>query len=311
MSDATDSDRILLGRTTEPFPTPLPAKRLVYKGEELRRKREGTWDAATMVSETSPEGAALRAHRTSLEKVTVAQEIAVERRKNERPPQEPTAPPTPLTSTVQSGTTKGELLPPVQSKSAEREPGRNNYSTIRLTSPRPVARTPAWGTTKAEVLSRAKAAVEDGEDLRISAERLACAQEDFHASLREIGRAIGRSASWISRLLKWRRSGYLQPSPFGPTTRSGRAARRNSNKNDANGCRGGQQQTSGARQSAGSIKFTDPSIPQEPSQAMRPDSDEAAPMGLHGQTSRRDIREDTSDNSNATSVECRSLLRIN
>ena len=194
---------------------------------------------------------------------------------------------------------------PVQSKSAECEPGRNNYSTIRVASPpRPVARTLAWGTTKAEVLSCAKAAVEVGEDLRISAERLASAQEDFHASLREIGREIGRSASWISRLLKWRRSGYLQSSPFGPTTRAGRAARRNSNNNDANGCRGGEQQTSGAKQSAGSIKFTDPSIPQEPSQVVRPDSDGAAPMGPHGQTSHRGIRGDASDNSNVTAVEC-------
>lgn len=148
---------------------------------------------------------------------------------------------------------------PVQSKSAERELGRNNYSPIRLASPlRPVARTLAWGTTKAEVLSRAKAAIEVGEDLRISAERLASAQEDFHASLREIGQAIVRSASWISRLLKWRRSGYLQSSPFGPTTRAGRATRRNSKSNDANRCGGGQQQTSGAEQSAGSIKFTEP-----------------------------------------------------
>ena len=201
---------------------------------------------------------------------------------------------------------------PVQSKSSEREPGRNNYSTIRLAlPPRPAARTLAWATTKADVLSCAKAAVEVGEDLRISAERLASAQEDFHASLREIGREIGRSASWISRLLKWRRSGYLQSSPFGPTTRAGRASRRNSYNNDANGCRGGQQQTSGAKQpaakqSAGSIKFTDPSIPQEPSQVVQPDSDEAAPMGLHGQTSPRGIRRDASDNSNVTSVECRS-----
>ena len=108
MSDATD--RILLDRTTEPISRSLAAKRLVCKDEELRRKREGTWDAATMVSETSPEGAALRAHRASLEKGTVDQEIAVELRKNETPPHEPTAPPTPLTTPVENETTKGELM---------------------------------------------------------------------------------------------------------------------------------------------------------------------------------------------------------
>lgn len=117
MSDATD--RILLDRTTEP--TPLAAKRLVCKGEELRRKREGTWDPATMVSETSPEGAALRTHRASLEKVTVAEEIAVELRENETLPHEPTAPPTPLTTTVENGTTKGELLPPAETATSGAE----------------------------------------------------------------------------------------------------------------------------------------------------------------------------------------------
>jgi hypothetical protein len=47
---------------TEHIPTPLATRRLVAKHEELRRKREGTWDPTTMVSQTSPEGAALRAH---------------------------------------------------------------------------------------------------------------------------------------------------------------------------------------------------------------------------------------------------------
>jgi hypothetical protein len=56
-------------------------------------------------------------------------------------------------------------------------------------------------------------------------------------------------------------------------------------------------------QSAGSIKFTDPNIPQEPSQMVQSDSDEAAPMGLHGQTLQRRIRRDASDNTNVTSVE--------
>jgi hypothetical protein len=104
--------------------------------------------------------------------------------------------------------------------------------------PRPAASRTAHRTTKAQVLSGAKAAVDAGEDLRHTAERLACAQEDFHASQREIGRAVGRSASWVNRLLEWRRSGYKQGSAFGPTTRAGRAAHRNINNNDF-GRRGG------------------------------------------------------------------------
>lgn len=115
------------------------------------------------------------------------------------------------------------------------------HETSAASPPPPVARNVAWGATKAEVLSRAKAAVEAGESPRNTAGRLARAHEDFHASQREIGRAVGRSASWVNRLLKWRRSGYKQSSPFGPTTRVGRAARRNHNKSDCGGCGGGEQ----------------------------------------------------------------------
>jgi hypothetical protein len=72
---------------TERIPTPLAAKQLVYTGEELRRKHEGTWDATTMVSVTSPEGAALLAsQRASPEKVADAQPIAIEPLKNETLP---------------------------------------------------------------------------------------------------------------------------------------------------------------------------------------------------------------------------------
>ena len=71
---------------TEHIPMPLATRRLVAKHEELRRKREGTWDPTTMVSQTSPEGAALRAHRASPDKVTDAQPIAIELLKNEAPP---------------------------------------------------------------------------------------------------------------------------------------------------------------------------------------------------------------------------------
>jgi hypothetical protein len=60
----------------------------------------------------------------------------------------------------------------------------------------------------------------------------------LHAIQREIARAIRGSASWVNRLLKWRRSGYKQSSPFGPTTRPGRAARRKADNNDLRRGRG-------------------------------------------------------------------------
>ena len=71
---------------TEHIPMQLATRRLLAKHEELRRKREGTWDPTTMVSQTSPEGAALRAHWASPDKVTDAQPIAIELLKNEAPP---------------------------------------------------------------------------------------------------------------------------------------------------------------------------------------------------------------------------------
>jgi hypothetical protein len=84
------------------------------------------------------------------------------------------------------------------------------------------------------VLSRAKAAIEAGENPRIIAEMLACANEHFHTSQRKIGGAVGWDHSKVSRVLKWRRTGYKQSSPFGPTTRAGRA----SHRKDSNGSGG-------------------------------------------------------------------------
>jgi len=79
--------RLTGGAMTEHAPTPPGAKRLVYKVEELRRKHDGKWHARTMVSVTSPEGAALLAsQRASPEKVADAQPIAIEPLKNETLP---------------------------------------------------------------------------------------------------------------------------------------------------------------------------------------------------------------------------------
>jgi hypothetical protein len=80
-------------------------------------------------------------------------------------------------------------------------------------------------TTKDELLSRAKTALDKGEDsLREAAEALALAQQDHKATQREMAKALGRSATWVNRLLKWKRSGYKDHSPFGPTTKVDRVA---------------------------------------------------------------------------------------
>jgi len=85
--------------------------------------------------------------------------------------------------------------------------------------------TSAAGNTPSEdeLLSRAKDALDAGErSMRDAAEALGIAHELHGTSQAEMARAIGKSEAWVSQLLRWRRSGYEQESPFGPTTKAGR-----------------------------------------------------------------------------------------
>ena len=73
-----------------------------------------------------------------------------------------------------------------------------------------------------ELLSRAKQAIESGEtSLRAAAEDIAAAEEQG-ATQREIAEAVGKSAAWVNRLLKWRRSGYQDATAFGPQAKASR-----------------------------------------------------------------------------------------
>jgi hypothetical protein len=112
-------------------------------------------------------------------------------------------------------------------RSAQLEPLELTSSlaeTSGTPSPNNAAAPVVIGMTKTEVLCRAKAVFEAGGSLRDVSEWLAFAQDNLHATQREIAEAIGKSASWVNRLLKWRRSGCKECSPFGPTTRAGRVA---------------------------------------------------------------------------------------
>jgi hypothetical protein len=77
-------------------------------------------------------------------------------------------------------------------------------------------------TTKAELLTRARDAVDAGSrSLHDAAEALGLAKEEHSASQREMAKAVGRSPAWINALLKWRLSGYMTASPFDrPRSRS-------------------------------------------------------------------------------------------
>jgi hypothetical protein len=77
--------------------------------------------------------------------------------------------------------------------------------------------------TVTELLSRAKRAIESGEiiSLRAAAEDIAAAHEQG-ATQRQIAEAVGKSAAWVNRLLKWRESGYRDDTAFGPQAKASR-----------------------------------------------------------------------------------------
>jgi len=73
-----------------------------------------------------------------------------------------------------------------------------------------------------ELLARAKDAIDAGEtSLRAAAEDLALAGT-LGMSQRAIGDAVGKSAAWVNRLLKWRESGYRTVTPFGAQSKASR-----------------------------------------------------------------------------------------
>jgi predicted ribosome quality control (RQC) complex YloA/Tae2 family protein len=83
---------------------------------------------------------------------------------------------------------------------------------------------PGNTTTKADLLIRAKDAVEAGDQsVHVAADACALAREK--ASQREIAEAVGKSPAWVNRLLRWRNEGCVG-SPFGPGSKAGRERRK-------------------------------------------------------------------------------------
>jgi len=73
-----------------------------------------------------------------------------------------------------------------------------------------------------ELLARARQSIESGvSSFRAAAEYLADAQEQG-ATQRQIAEAVGKSAAWVNRLLRWRQSGYQDDTAFGPQARASR-----------------------------------------------------------------------------------------
>ena len=76
--------------------------------------------------------------------------------------------------------------------------------------------------TKTELLNRAKAAVEAGDQSMHDAAEALSSHRNFTVPQVEMARAVGKSEAWISLLLQWRRAGHKAESPFGPTTKEAR-----------------------------------------------------------------------------------------
>ena len=77
-------------------------------------------------------------------------------------------------------------------------------------------------TPVAELLLRAKKAIENGDaSMRDAAEAISAAQR-HGATQREIAHAVGKSVAWVNRLCQWARNDYRDETPFGP---QGKAAR--------------------------------------------------------------------------------------
>jgi hypothetical protein len=103
------------------------------------------------------------------------------------------------------------------------KPGVDLAKTSGASPPTSETATGTNSTTIAELLSRAKLAIEAGEkSLREAADAMAIAQEVYGASQQEIAAAVGKSQAWVSRVLQWRREGFKDDTPFGPASKAAR-----------------------------------------------------------------------------------------
>lgn len=110
-----------------------------------------------------------------------------------------------------------------QLKKAGRKPvpSLSRHKMIALSTNKPeseavsVSGSNAATITADELLERAKRTIDSAIiSLRPAAEDIAAAR-DLGATQREIAAAVGMSLGWVNALLKWRRNGYQDSTPFG------------------------------------------------------------------------------------------------
>jgi hypothetical protein len=74
----------------------------------------------------------------------------------------------------------------------------------------------------ARLLSQATRAIEAGGKPREAAAAMSIAHEKYGASQQKIAAAVGKSQGWVSCMLRWRREGFRDDTPFGPASKDAR-----------------------------------------------------------------------------------------
>jgi hypothetical protein len=77
----------------------------------------------------------------------------------------------------------------------------------------------------AQELNRAKLSIEAGKR-REAADFVYHAHDLYYATQQEIAAAVGKSQGWVSRMIRWRREGFKDETPFGPASKDARFAAR-------------------------------------------------------------------------------------
>jgi hypothetical protein len=106
---------------------------------------------------------------------------------------------------------------------AEAQPVKHGVEPAKTANASPIALQPIMVIDR--LLSQAKLAIE-ANDRPEAADAMFIAHEKYGATQQQIAAAVGRSQPWISCMLRWRREGFKDDTPFGPASKEARMAAR-------------------------------------------------------------------------------------
>lgn len=82
---------------------------------------------------------------------------------------------------------------------------------------------PSTGVSKSDLIAETKAMIVATDNTsRQIADNLATMQETYSMSQRQIAAAVGKSQKWVGEMLRWRREGFKDDTPFGPQAKEAR-----------------------------------------------------------------------------------------